>query len=301
MILLIDANNIVHKAHHGGCGGGCGGGGGTGSIYGFLVTLLRIKKTYQIKENTRLILVWDGGSKRKKTIYPDYKKDRKPNPEIHNSIRKLYNILEALNVEQYQMYGEEADDVIATLTKRARMLGQKVLIFSNDHDFEQLITRHVKIVSEKGRETTVKDLAYNEAKYMGLTREQIVEVMVLCGCSGDNTPSIPGLGDITAMNLIKTNGNIYNILNNDEIFYPDKKGILKKATENLYNKLKDVENQKKIYLNYELIKLKNDLPIDFKLKSNKKNDWEYVIREFETLEFNRFLKNIEDFKTTFGE
>ena len=191
--------------------------------------------------------------------------------------------------------------MIATLADKGRRLKHRILILSADHDFEQLVTKNVKILFPKmGKiQEYIKDETFLEKKFQGLSKNQILEFMILNGGKhDDNTPSIEGLGPKTIINLLKANRSIKEMLANDKLYIFNKKGKKVEASKKLYQKIKSVKAQETINLNYELIKLKKDLPVDYNHKEKSIN-WKSIEEIFSKLEFKSFIKGILDFKRTF--
>jgi len=146
--------------------------------------------------------------------YKEYKATRKPTPEdLIPQVPVIEEILRAYGVPIYGVSGYEADDVIATIAKRAAADGLDVYIVTTDKDAQQLIGPHIKVLNV--RKDQVLDLEWLK-KERGLTPEQVVEVMALEGDHVDNIPGVPGVGEKTALELIHEWGTLENLLANAE-------------------------------------------------------------------------------------
>ena len=240
---------------------------------GIIFILLRktisfFKKRYP---NEYFIFVWDQKATRKKNLYPDYKSKRLTQDD---SLRRqkicFQEALNILDIQHVRVIGEEADDVIASLAVKARKQGHKVCIYSQDHDFEQLVSKHITLKFESGKTKFVKDFAFVCEKY-GIEPSMLGEVMQLTGDSGDDVPGVIGVGDKTGVNLIKANGSIRNILRdveNAKTF--NKKGSLVKISSKLANNIEEARDQ--ILLNKQLVVLNTSIPVP-DIQTKIKPDW----------------------------
>jgi 5'-3' exonuclease len=175
----------------------------TGVPYGFVVQLVKLKKLA-----SRIIVCWDGGRKIRADIYPAYKQHRVAPPE---EAEKLYQealaltktLLTDLGVAQTQLKGHEADDVAYSLAKDAATSGKKAVIVSNDYDFLQAVTKNLSVyAARKGTDILYTEQSFTEE--YGFHPKHWLDVMSLCGDRTDNIPGVKGVGEKSAIDIVKS-------------------------------------------------------------------------------------------------
>lgn len=145
-------------------------------------------------------------------IYPAYKANREPAPaELKRQFGLCRELVQALGVAEYGSSRYEADDIIGTLTTRARAAGMPVTIASRDKDLTQLI----------GAEDTywdaVADVRYRYGdieERFGVIPERIADFLALMGDAVDNVPGVPGVGRKTAATLLKHYDTLLGVFEN---------------------------------------------------------------------------------------
>ncbi len=216
--------------------------------------------------------------------FKEYKIHRKKMPiELINQIPLIKEIINNYNISICSKEGYEADDIIGTLAREAEKRNCNTLIVTGDKDAFQLISPSTKIMTTVKGVTEVK--IYDEEsiknKY-GVDPDKIVDILALKGDPSDNIPGVPGIGEKTAIVLIKKFANLENLLKN----------IDKIPKKSLREKIKEYENQ--IRMSKKLTTIVRDVPIiydfnDLKIKSpNYKELWEI----FKRLEFKNLIKKI---------
>lgn len=199
----------------------------------------------------------------RREIYPEYKANRdgkeKPQP-LEQQFPLAYELFEAMNIPQLKVESMEADDTIAALTKR--WIEEKrgdVIILSNDKDLHQLLDGDVTQVLSGNAEVTRESFI---EKY-GITPEQFADYKSLCGEDSDNIPGVPGIGDKTAVKLLKEYQTLEGILAN----IGQLKGKLKERMEQHTEEAKMSKLLAILYTDLrELDKVSMD---DLKMKINK--------------------------------
>lgn len=267
----------------------------TETIYSVLVSIRKIIRDYSDPDST-IFLTWDGGNDRRKAIFPEYKAGRKKFEDaFYEQLDELRNILSLFGVKQYHFDAVEADDLIGTLTFKSRKKGKKVLIISADHDFEQLVSRHVEVLHPLAN-NLIKNVEFVLEKH-GITPDRLPEAMAITGDPTDNIPGIEGVGEKTAAKLVLANGSLANILENpDNLKMLNRKGEIVDAKDDLKQKVK--QNLDNIRIAYKLVKICTDLDVepDF---NKQQTDIDAVRKKFEELEFEQFLNEFDRWKTTF--
>ncbi len=279
-LYLVDATAFCYRAYYGLRGLSTSFGQPTNAIYGFINMLNKILK---MERPDYLAVCFDVSRdtfRQKK--FKEYKIQRPPMPnELSSQIPLIKEIIRAYGIAIYELEGYEADDIIATLTEKARHWGISTTIVSSDKDILQLVDKDTVVFSpykDKGVTYNVK----NVLERFGVRPEKITDVIALMGDDVDNIPGVPGIGEKTAVELIKKFGSLDNLLNN-----PDKidKEKVKKTIK---------ENSDKIKLNKELATLEHNLNLDSdleKLEIGRPNTQE-LFRIFKYLEFKTLLKDL---------
>jgi len=191
--LLVDGMNFAYRAHNAFFQNKTSDGTPSGMFYGVCVMLQTLKKKHR---NYKIVFVWDNKAEWKYEINPSYKEGRtKMSPLVYNQMEDIRSYLTACNVEQYEMKGQEADDVIATLVERykAEENTGSIIILSNDRDLLQLV--------ESGKVTVFKPKVGNTPeKYYdtdavieryGVPPEKLVEFRCIAGDDSDKIPGVP--------------------------------------------------------------------------------------------------------------
>ena len=253
----------------------------TNAIYGFANMLMSL-----IKEEgpTHIAVAFDVSRKTFRTEkYPEYKATRSATPdEFRSQIPLLHELLQAMQIKEFSLEGYEADDLLATISKRAAEEGFEVFICTGDRDSFQLVTNEITVlypkkgVSELARMTPT---AVQE-KY-GMTPTQYHDFAALRGDPSDNLPSIPGVGEKTAAKWIIEYGTLNNLVAKvDEI--GGKVGDSLRAHLN------------SVLLNHELTQLISDAPIKFQLDELNWSGYDTgALRQiFTQLEFRSLLNKL---------
>lgn len=148
----------------------------------------------------------------RKEMYPEYKANRTAPPDdLIPQFARIEELITTFQMHSYRMSGVEADDLIATLTKRWSRLdpANKVVIVSSDKDLMQLVDKQVSIWD------TMKNIVYHapevEEKF-GVRPDQIRDYLALVGDSSDNIPGVPSIGPKSAVDLLKAHGTLTKVL-----------------------------------------------------------------------------------------
>ncbi len=211
----------------------------TNAVYGFTSMLINVLRDEQ---PTHLAVAFDLGRQTFRTEeYAEYKANRATTPtEFSGQVPLIREVLDAMGVPQVTAEGYEADDVICTLTRRAREAGHDVLVVTGDRDSFQLVDDHVTVlypvrgVSELSR----MDPAAVEARY-GVPPGLYPDLAALVGEDSDNLPGVPGVGPKTAAKWLLAHGGLAGVIG----AAGDIKG---KAGENLRTHLHDVERNRRL-------------------------------------------------------
>jgi DNA polymerase-1 len=278
-LFLIDGNSFCYRAFYAIKGLATSKGQPTNAVYGF-VTML--KKILQKEKPQYLAVAFDLKAPTfRHEKFKDYKIQRRPMPDgLISQMPIIKEVLKAYQIAIFEKEGYEADDLLATIAKKAEEAGFEVCIVSQDKDILQLVNENIKVYSP-GDHEMLYDRDKVKARF-GIVPEQVVELMSLMGDSSDNIPGIPGIGEKTAVELLKEFGSLKEIL-----AHPEK--IKSLARRKLVE-----DNQKLAILSLELAQVEQDVPLDIawealKVKAaNQDSLW----RIFRELEFKTFLKDL---------
>ncbi len=253
----------------------------TNAIFGFTQMLLKVIKDHR---PDYLVVTLDSKAPTFRTeAYKEYKANRPPMPEgLTPQIPYIKRIIEGYRIASLEIEGYEADDLIGTVAKGLESKVD-VVIITGDKDILQLVSDRIEVYDTmKERRFGVEEVIQR----FGVHPEQVVEVMGLAGDAVDNIPGVPGIGEKTAIQLIKTFGSIENLLDHlDQIHQ-------KKLKENLktYGELARLSRQ--------LATIHTEVPINFQLNdfAVPPPDVKSLREIFKELEFNKLLKDLPEEK-----
>src|SRR3954451_4157749 len=185
----------------------------TNAIFGFASMLVKILTEYGPKAT---LVVWDAGQSGRGEISEDYKAGRREKPDLlSEQWPHLQPLVEAFGYHNVKVPGYEADDVIATLAKRAQAEGIDVMIVTGDRDMFQVVEPGIRVMgTSRGiTEAKVYDREAVIERY-GIPPESIPDFYGLKGDTSDNIPGVPGIGDKTASQLLQEYGDLEGVLSN---------------------------------------------------------------------------------------
>jgi len=275
---LVDGSHTIFRAYHALPHLSTRQGVPTNAVYGFTTMLLRA-----IREGnpTHLAVAFDEEAKAKRMeIYRAYKATRGAPPEdLTPQFPLVRQVLEALRVPAIGFPGYEADDVIATLAKRARAQGWDVVIVSGDKDLMQLVVNGIRCYDSM-YEKWYGPLEVEEK--WGVPPDQVADLLALTGDKIDNIPGVPGVGEKTAAGLLKEYGTLENVLSHA--------GNVKKPKlrENLLASLDDVRRGRQLIALYDQL----PLPVQLEDLERKPIDDTRARQLFTQLEFVRLVNDL---------
>lgn len=295
-LVVIDGNSILNRAFYGIMSSKMlqtADGTYTNAVYGFLAIMFKLLDDVN---PDYMVVAFDVKHPTKRhEMYKDYKGTRKGMPdELASQMPIIKDVLEAMNIKVIELAGYEADDILGTLAKSSEKKGVEVTLLTGDRDSFQLASDNItiRIPRTKGGKTETENFDRNKIlEVYGIEPNQLIEVKGLMGDTSDNIPGVPGVGEKTALNLIKqfeSVDNIYKMLENGEQVA---KGKLKENLEN---------NKDLAILSRELGRIDVDVPIDRELLNFKVKEWDKKVLEiFKDLRFNRYIErfNLENEET----
>jgi DNA polymerase I len=281
-LVLIDGNSIAYRAFfalpllnnekgiH------------TNAVYGFTMMLMKILED---EKPSHILVAFDAGKTtfRHKT-FSEYKGGRqKTPPELSEQFPFIRELLKAYGIPQYELENYEADDIIGTLSLAAEKEGFETKVISGDKDLTQLSSDKTTVnITRKGI-TDIEEYTpeHIQEKY-GLSANQIIDMKGLMGDASDNIPGVPGVGEKTAIKLLKEYGTLENLL----------QSIDKVSGKKLQEKLAEFKEQ--AVMSKELATITREAPVEVSL-----NELEYeglekekVVKIFKELGFNSLLDKL---------
>lgn len=264
-LYLIDGMSLVFRAYHAMFRAGLSSPEGlpTGAIFGFTNI---ITKLLESEKPENIVVVFDTSAPTfRDEIYSEYKANRAEFPaDLAPQLIKIKELLNHLNIPQYELDGYEADDIIGTLAKTASNQNIKTFCLTSDKDFMQLVDDKIKLLRPTSKSEELQLIDYKEVEEkFGVTPEQVIDVQALIGDSVDNIPGVKGIGEKTAIPFIQEYGSLEGVYNN-----LDK--INKKAV-----KAKLEEHKEMAFLSKKLVTIKIDCPIKLDINQTKMGDVDY--------------------------
>jgi DNA polymerase-1 len=222
--------------------------------------------------------------------YKEYKGTRQAMPDdLIPQIGPIKEIIGAYNIPMIELPGFEADDIIGTLVKVAEKEGVWSFIVSPDKDFMQLVNKNIRIYKPSrsaggNRVTDVEVIGVEQVKErFGVAPEHVIEVLALIGDKVDNVPGVKGIGEKTAVALIKEFKSLENLYKNiDKISKP-------KLKENL------LTYKKEAFLSKELVTIDTNIPLKLDFHEMTLSDKNVALLEklFSGLGFKSLLKKLQ--------
>jgi len=211
-VYLVDGTSYIHRAYHAIRGLSNSKGFPTNAVLGFTKMVLKLLTD---KAPKYLAMAFDAkGPTFRHEIYDAYKANRPPMPEeMARQIPVIKEIVTHLNLKMIEKEGYEADDIIGTLARVGEERGLEVVIVTGDKDFRQLISPRISMWDPM-KDTVTDYGTLKEAS--GVDPERFIDVMALAGDSSDNIPGVPGVGEKTAVELIREFGSFEGVYDHVE-------------------------------------------------------------------------------------
>lgn len=286
-LIVVDGNSIVNRAFYGIMGSKMlqtADGTYTNAVYGFLAILF--KELDEVKPDYIAVAFDLKAPTARHKMYDGYKANRKGMPEeLAAQMPILKDVLRAMNITIIEKEGYEADDVLGTLSRIGENSGLDVVLLTGDRDSFQLATDKVSIYIPRTKAGKTETEIFNRDKVLevyGVEPKQMIEVKGLQGDTSDNIPGVPGIGEKTALSLVKKYGTIDHLYECVENNTDDLKG---KQREKI------AENKELAMLSKTLGTINLETPIEKSIDDLKMKKWNKseVYKIFKELKFNRYI------------
>lgn len=284
-LIIIDGKSVFYRGYYAMPNLSTADGTPTGGVFGFAALSLELFK--KLKPDYACV-AWDmpkTNIRKRLEIYPEYKAGRKPAPaDFYAQIPVLHELLAAFGWPLYELDDYEADDIMATLAKKASEQGIEVCLITSDLDALQAISPLVHVYALKKGLTNIdlfKPESFTE-KY-GLRVNQFLDLKALMGDSSDNIPGVPGIGQKTASSLLQEYETMDGIYEN-----------LWQIKDSVRRKLED--GKELAEMSKKVAELWFDAPVELDLKALDTSDLdtkklkELLIK----LEFRSLLRNLPE-------
>ncbi|WP_342042615.1 DNA polymerase I [Bacillus sp. OTU2372] len=283
-LVLIDGNSIAYRAFFALPLLNNDKGIHTNAVYGFTMMLMKILED---EKPTHMLVAFDAGKTtfRHKT-FGEYKGGRqKTPPELSEQFPFIRELLDAYGISRYELENYEADDIIGTLSLTAEKDGFEVKVISGDKDLTQLSSPITTVgITRKGITDIEEYTPEHVADKYGLIPEQIIDMKGLMGDASDNIPGVPGVGEKTAIKLLKEFSTLENLLDSiDQV-----------SGNKLKEKLAEFKEQ--AIMSKELATIERQAPVGVDLDTIAYEGYtrEKLIGLFKELGFNSLLEKLGD-------
>ncbi len=211
-LVLIDGNAIMHRAYHALPPLTARDNTPINAVYGFTTMLIKIVEDLS---PTHIAVSFDRPEPTfRKKLYKEYQAHR---PEMDDDLgvqfEKVKILLTAMNIPVYEKAGFEADDVIGTIAKKAKV--DEVVIVTGDKDILQLVDGKIKLYMPIKGVSNAQLFGIGETiEKLGVTPDQIVDYKALVGDPSDNYKGVFGIGPKIAESLLAEYNDLDNIYKN---------------------------------------------------------------------------------------
>jgi DNA polymerase-1 len=255
----------------------------TNAVFGFTSMVIKLLGD---ERPDAMAVAWDTPEPTfRDEAYGEYKATRKAAPDLFRSQLPLIDeVADALGIRQFRVPGVEADDVIATIARRAAEAGWEVLVVTGDRDAFQLVGGPIKVVyTRRGiSDVVLADAAWVEERY-GVTPAQYPDYAALRGDTSDNLPGVPGVGEKTATRLVAGYGSLEGIYEHLDDQPPRLRESLTAARD-------------QVFLNRRLTHLVEDVPVEAAPGELRLHPWDPVrVRQvFDGLAFHSLWQRLRE-------
>ena len=212
-LMILDGNSVVNRAFYGVRPLNAPDGTPTNAVYGFLAIL---QKLFEGEAPDSLCVAFDLPAPTfRHEMYEGYKAQRKPMPEeLAVQMPLLKETLDAMHIRRLEAAGWEADDVLGAVSAICEKSGWACEIVTGDKDSFQLITETTSVLHVKSRMGQTETILYDRARFeeeYGFAPPLMVDLKALMGDASDNIPGVPGIGEKTALDIVRRYGRVADI------------------------------------------------------------------------------------------
>jgi DNA polymerase-1 len=254
----------------------------TAGVFGFTSILLRLMEQDRPEY---LAVTFDTGKTFRDDLFPEYKATRAKMPdELRSQIDRIRQLVDAFNIPRLEVEGYEADDVLGSVATRMAAQGYGVKIVTGDRDLLQLVTDRILVNLPGKTLADAKDYFPKDVlEYLGVRPDQVVDYKALVGDKSDNIPGVMGIGEKTAVSLLRTYDTLDNIYAHlDEIAEATRKKL--------------IAGQQAAYLSRKLATIVTDLDISLDMDMARTSHFDpgKVEAIFRQLEFRSLMGKLRN-------
>ena len=257
----------------------------TNAVYGFTAMLIKLLAD---ERPQGVVVCFDKGVPQFRVDrYAEYKAGRAATPDLFKQqLPLIREVIGSLRIPMIDLEGYEADDLLATLTRRCKAEGFEVILVTGDRDILQLVGDNVSVImTRRGISDVIRyDVPMVLERY-GVTPEKWIDFVALKGETADNLPGVPGVGDKTAAQLINKYGDIEGVIAHADELTPKLRGAIKEQAD-------------QVRINKELGRLLDDVSFDLDPAQLRLEPWddETVRALFLSLEFRTLHERLKEIK-----
>jgi DNA polymerase-1 len=284
-LYVIDASGFLYRSYFAIRGMTNDRGESTNALYGFIRSVLKLKKDFDPKN---LVAVFDGPNcgKARREMYSAYKAHRVAMPQdLRYQIDWAREFCDLYGIPQLNLPDVEADDTMGTIARWAEIEGSKIFLCTSDKDMAQLVTDKVSILNTH-KENLLLDPKGVEETY-GVPPAKIIDYLAIVGDASDNVPGLTGFGPKTAVDLLQKYDSLDNILNNPDLVSGKKRDTV-------------INEREKVLLSRKLVTVQTDVNIPHDLSFYQLRTPQFPqLREFyQEKKFSSLIKELEGIDTT---
>lgn len=255
------------------------------AVFGFFNTVMMLVRQYRPEY---LVVAMDSRGKTfRHEMYDQYKANRDKAPDdLHAQVPVIDDFLEKMHIPHYERQGMEADDIIATIARKASKEGLETVMVTGDKDLLQLVRDDVFALRppRKGEKEYRLCGKPEVEEIFGVRPDQIVDYLTILGDTSDNVPGINGIGEKGAVKLLSEYQTLDNVYSN-----------IDKMSKGVQAKLEAARDH--IELSHNLVMLKDDVfddsELDFESFGSAQIDWRTGIGLFRGIGSENLAKAAE--------
>ncbi|MGE5543180.1 MAG: DNA polymerase I, partial [Bacillota bacterium] len=231
-LILLDGHSLANRAFYALPRLTAASGQVTNAVYGFITMLLRLLEE---EKPDMVAAAFDRPTPTfRHTRFDQYKATRTGAPDdLKSQIPLIKAVLEALKIPVFEVDGFEADDLLGTIAGRAESRGIDTMIVTGDRDALQLVSDNTTVLlTRKGISEVARYDPGQVEEAHGIRPSQVVDMKALTGDVSDNIPGVRGIGEKTALRLIREYGTVENLMAHlDQVDDKRARAALERGTE----------------------------------------------------------------------
>ncbi len=291
LFIILDGNSIMHRSYHALPPLTTRDGELVNAVFGFASILMTILTQEQ---PTYIACTFDTPAPTfRHEAFKEYKAGREKAPDdFYTQIPRIKEIVETLNIPQFEQEGVEADDIIGTIIKINEKNNPEIKnkIVTSDMDAMQLVSDKTCVGNlHKGYKASIT-FGPNEVfeKYQ-IHPEQVVDYKAIQGDNSDNIPGVKGIGKVGAASLLQEYGSLDGIYEHLEKIKGKKQDLLR-------------DQREQAYFSQMLATIKCDVELDYNIELAKAHEFDVnkILGLFESLQFYSLMRRLKEWRQTHG-